>query len=201
MNLRTIIFTASALSSLMVVAGCSADAISAPATAGMTSVGGSAGTLAGGGMAGSTLGGAGAATGGAAAGAGGLATAGGSGSGGGMTYPPTFQTFKTEVAPMCSGGLCHDLPEHPFYFKNDENLYMNLTKMHQSADCMMPVITPGNPDMSALIKLLQEDCGETLRMPYQKCWAGDPQDSDFCVKTPVLNALKEWIRRGAPENG
>ena len=173
----------------------------------MTSTGGSAGASATGG-AGSGGGGTGGVStaGGGLGGTSGGGTTGGGGSsagtaaGGGTSYPPTFTTFRTEVYPMCTGGLCHDIGmEHKFYFKDGVNLYDALTT-HVSMNCGMPVITKGNPEMSALIKLLKEDCGTTLRMPYEKCWAGDPQDSDFCVRPPLVAALEQWIRNGAPNN-
>ncbi len=101
---------------------------------------------------------------------------------------------------MCSGGLCHDFgPEHPFYFKDDANLYKALTT-HYSDDCAMPVITAGNPEQSALIKLLKEPCGTLGRMPLDECANDAPQDSDFCVRPPLVAALEQWIKNGAPEN-
>jgi len=212
MIIRSVPFIAPALVALL-FAGCSADV--SPSGTGGTSAGG---TSAGSGTGGAATGGAatggaatgGAATGGVATGGGGGAGSGGGGatstggassSGGGenTTYPPTFATFKTEVFPQCTGGLCHDFgPEHPFYFKNDANLYTALTT-HTSKNCG-PVITKGNPESSALIKLLKGPCGETNRMPLDKCQNTDPQDSEYCVKPPLLAALEEWIRRGAPEN-
>jgi hypothetical protein len=206
MNLRTHSLTAPTLVALLLLAGCSDDPPS-PGTGG-SATGGSAGSLATGG-AGSGGGGAtsgGASAGGGAGGASGGATGGGgaaagAATGGGPSYPPTFATFRTEVYPMCTGGLCHDLgTEHKFYFKDGVNLYMALTT-HVSMGCNMPVITKGNPEQSALVKLLKQDCdAETLRMPFQKCWDGDPQDSDFCVRPPLVAALEQWIRNGAPEN-
>ena len=126
-------------------------------------------------------------------------SSGSAGSGGGETYPATLQTFREFVFPQCTGGACHDLPEHPFYFKNDANLYAALTT-HQSKDCGLPVITKGNPEQSALIKLLKGPCGTLGRMPLDKCQNEDPQDSDFCVRPPLVAALEQWIRNGAPEN-
>lgn len=203
MNLRPFVLNASAFVALLVLAGCSDDPPSSGA-AGTTSTGGSAGSTVTGGSGGAGTGGvatAGTGLGGAGGGnSGGGGASAGTSAGGGTSYPPTFATFRTEVYPMCTGGLCHDIGmEHKFYFKDGVNLYMALTT-HVSMNCGMPVITKGNPEMSALIKLLKEDCGTTLRMPYEKCWAGDPQDSDFCVRPPLVAALEQWIRNGAPEN-
>lgn len=205
MNLRHTISVAPVIVASLLLSGCSDD--TPPSSVGGTSsLAGSAGSVATGG-AGSGAGGsgggatAGGGSGGASAGvSGGGGASAGSSAGGGTSYPPTFATFRTEVYPMCTGGLCHDIgKEHKFYFKDGVNLYEALTT-HQSVNCGMPVITKGNPEMSALIKLLKEDCGMTLRMPYEKCWAGDPQDSDFCVRPPLVAALEQWIRNGAPEN-
>ncbi len=213
MNSRSIILAAPALTALLLLVGCSGDTTPA-GTAGTSAggasggSGGSAGSVAtgGGGAAGSAIGGGGAATGGGGSGAGGLTTGGGgsgggsagTGTGGSVSYPPTFATFKMGIYPHCTGGLCHDLNENPFVLKNDATMYMVLTT-HMTKNCG-PAIVKGSPEQSGLVKLLKDDCGGTLRMPYMKCWSGDPQDSDFCVRPPLLAALEQWIKDGAPEN-
>lgn len=220
MNLRSSLYVPTALALLLLTIGCSGESTS-PGTGG-TASGGSGGGAAGsvatggsgaggaagastggggfGGFGGVAVGGGGGGSGGSVGGGGASAGSGTGGSAGGENYRPTLQTFRDFVFPQCTGGLCHDLgPEHPFYFKNDSTLYTALTT-HFSMNCNMPVITKGDPANSALIKLLKEPCGQTPRMPLDKCFDTDPQDSEYCVKPPLLAALEEWIRRGAPEN-
>lgn len=149
----------------------------------------------------------GAATGGVGGSAGGLisaagATFGGSGSGGGAAgstgsgggaIEPTFAMLKGVIQTSCFGGVCHDLPEHPFRLVLDDKLYATLTT-HVTETCG-PVVKPGSPQDSALVKLLKGPCGETERMPYNKCF----EDTDEgCVRPEYIAAIEQWIAKGAP---
>jgi len=149
---------------------------------------------------------AGSATGGTAAGGagpGGSAAGGASGSGvgggaagtassaGGATA--SFGTLKNIIQMSCFGGLCHDLPEHPLKLKLDDQLYTTLTT-HMTKNCG-PLLKPGSPQDSALVKLLKGPCGETARMPLDKC----SQDGDeACVSPANIALIEQWIANGAP---
>jgi hypothetical protein len=57
-------------------------------------------------------------------------------------------------------------------------------------------MVPGNPQDSALVKLLKGPCGDTNRMPFGKCFEdGD----DGCVAPEYIAAIEQWIAKGAPQ--
>lgn len=171
-------------------------------TGGTAGTGGAAGSLGSAGTTGSggTLGGAagtagagGSLTGGAAGTAG--ADAGGSG-GGGASLPPTFETFKGILqAQSCYGGLCHDFPENTLDLKLDDGLYARM--MNYNTQKCGPLITPGDPEKSALVILLKRECNGTARMPFGDCW--DDGGSE-CLSDDKIAAIEAWVAAGAPQN-
>jgi hypothetical protein len=119
---------------------------------------------------------------------------GGSGGSGDVAIEPTFAMVKGVIKASCFGGVCHDLPEHPFRLNLDDKLYTTLTT-HMTKTCG-PVVKPGSPQDSALVKLLKGPCGETDRMPYNKC----VDDTDEgCVRPEYITAIEQWIAKGAPQ--
>jgi hypothetical protein len=129
-------------------------------------------------------------------GAGGL-NSGGSASGGSAAgssaIEASFNTFKSIIPTSCFGGLCHDLPENPLHLTVNDGLYARLTT-HVTKNCG-PVIKPGSPQDSALVKLLKGPCGETDRMPFGKCF----EDGDEgCITPEYIAAIEKWIANGAP---
>ena len=170
------------------LAGCAGNDGVTPA-AGGTSALGTAGT----GGSGSLGGSAGATLGGSAGLGGGSSGSGGNGGSGGGAIEPTFAMVKDVIKTSCFGGVCHDLPEHPFHLMLDDKLYTTLTT-HMTKTCG-PVVKPGSPQDSALVKLLKGPCGGTDRMPYNKC----VEDADEgCVRPEYIAALEQWIAKGAP---
>jgi hypothetical protein len=155
--------------------------------AGSSVITGGSGT---GGIGGATTGGAGAGGGGVAGSAG---SAGSSGAGGAV-IEASFATLKAMVPMSCYGGVCHDVPEHPLYLADAGKLYATLTS-HVVEGCG-PVLKPGSPQESALIKLLKGPCGGVDRMPLGTCNAdGD----EACIEPEVIAALEKWITNGAPQ--
>ena len=68
----------------------------------------------------------------------------------------------------------------------------------------MPVVDPGNPSNSALVKVLREGCGNVKpnclvgtecipRMPY------DCTDGVDCIPDDYINAVEQWITNGATQ--
>lgn len=136
---------------------------------------------------------------------------GGGGSGtcvpqGGTTTPPaTFATVRTaiqggaEIA-GCASAPCHGLggmepppPRIPLILQDDANLYDNIMGYTSVACGNIPLVNPGKPDESGLIKILSGPCGTTGRMPFLctdvQCWASD-----------TMAAVTQWIANCAPEN-
>lgn len=179
MNLRSLLAAPATLTAGLFLANCSDDNPPAASSAGATA-GGSAGA------AGSS-----ATTGGSAGVAGSSAS---SATGGGSGVQASFATLKGVIQISCFGAVCHDLPEHPLQLKLDDKLYGTLTT-YMTKHCG-PVLTPGSPQDSALVKLLKGPCNGTDRMPYGKCFAdGD----EGCVTPEYIAAIEKWIANGAPQ--
>jgi len=173
MNLRpTSLALPTTLAAVLFLTNCSGD--NAPAANSAGSGGGSTGGSASAGSAGS-------------AGSGG-------GTGGGSGIEPSFATLKSVIQSSCFGAVCHDLPEHPLQLKVDDKLYGTLTT-YMTKHCG-PVLTPGSPQDSALIKLLKGPCNGTDRMPYGKC-AADGEEG--CISPEYIAAIEKWIANGAPQ--
>lgn len=177
--------------------------------------GGNAGTFsaAGGHASGGTSGSASAAAGTSAAGhAAGGAAAGATSSGGGAgissggsgnsgsTVDPSWDTIKavlTGTHPPCNGADCHG-PGGPNIFqlpvKDDAALYTSLTT-HVSVDCgNIPVVTPGDPSKSALVKVLNGPCSANVPQMPNGC---TPADGN-CLDPEYIAAVTTWVANGAP---
>lgn len=105
----------------------------------------------------------------------------------------SFATLKAMLPMSCYGGVCHDLKEHPLYLGDESKLYQTLTT--RSVEDCGPLIKPGSPRESALIKLLKGPCGDVDRMPLNAC---SNDGDEACIKPDVIAALETWIINGAP---
>jgi hypothetical protein len=77
----------------------------------------------------------------------------------------------------------------------DDELHTRLTT-RISANCgNIPVVNPGKPDESALVKILKGPCGPTARMPLG---CVDDQDAT-CIPADYIAAIEQWIAIGAPQ--
>jgi hypothetical protein len=129
-----------------------------------------------------------------AGGAGAGPTAAGSGSS--SAIPVTFDTFKKVIndAP-CFGAGCHNDAQNPLNLRVDDQLYGRLTS-HISKECGgIPVVNPGKPQESAVVKILKGPCSATPRMPLG---CVDDQDST-CIPADYIAAITQWIANGAPQ--
>lgn len=125
--------------------------------------------------------------------------------------PPTFETVKvvlTQNVTNCSGSDCHGGVEYRVDFRDDpmiaESLYQRLTTWYSDL-CGMNVVTPGQPENSALLKVLTEGCGTV----YDMCEIGTEciprmplncEDGYDCIPPDYVEAVRQWIANGAPEN-
>lgn len=194
-------FFALALGSALLLAGCAPvpDGVAPPAMGGAGS-----GGLAAAGLGGSSLGG----VAGAVAGAGGIAGAGGVAAGGaagvssaGSNAEPSqveasFATVRQVVVQAhCADASCHNGEVKP-RLQDDATLHATLTSHISEACGNIPVVTPGNPQQSALIKLLKGPCGELPRMP-NGC-VSEPVEEYTCLPPDYIDALERWVAAGAP---
>jgi len=169
----------------------------APSTGGVSTSGGAPST---GGV--GTSGGApstgGVSTSGGAPSTGGVGTTGGAANTGGDSgIPATFATFKTIASAGCDNGDCHDGNEaNPLNLVDRPELYEHITTL-VSPECEnLPIVDPGNPEGSALIKLLKGPCGTLPRMP-KDCFVTEFENT--CVSDDYIAAIEAWVAAGAPE--
>ena len=190
---------AAALGSALVLSGCApASDPAAPPVSGGAGFGG---------VSAAGWGGGGAGTGGsAAAGVAGLGTAGGGAGGGGSssagsnTGPaPVEASFATVrqvvVQAHCADASCHNGEVKP-RLQDDATLHATLTSHISEACGNIPVVTPGNPQQSALVKLLKGPCGELPRMP-NGC-ISEPVEEYTCLPPDYIDAIERWVASGAP---
>jgi hypothetical protein len=173
---------------------------------GGTSNGGSGGTTGGansnsgaGGASGKPGAGAGGTSGGnttGGSGGGGGNTTGGSGGGGGLLYPATFETVKAILQSNygCSGADCHGGNDHNVSLLVNAQLYTTLTTFISKCESL-PLVTPGMPAQSALLKILKGPCGAIRQMP-DGCTGGDFGN---CLKPEEIAPVEQWILMGAPQ--
>lgn len=188
---RTIVAAPTALALLSLLAGCSGQDDPGPVNTGDSSVGvmipDAGGVVLFDAAGGSTGGGDGG------------QTTGGSDSGvsdSGSTVPATFDTLKFVITQVtCFGAGCHNDDQNPLNLRVDDQLRTRLTS-HISKNCgNLPVVNPGKPQESALLKILKGPCGPTARMPL-----GCVNDDDaMCVPADYIAAITQWIALGAPQ--
>jgi hypothetical protein len=199
---------AGSIASLSLLAACSSTETPTPEAGGTAGTGtlgsGGKGGSAGATNAGGTSGGAG--TGSAGHSAGGASTGGSAGMGSGgtgnsaNTVDPSWDTIKavlTGTHPPCNGADCHGSggPNiFQFNINDDAALYTALTT-HVSVDCgNIPVVTPGDPSKSALVKVLNGPCSAKVPQMPNGC---TPADGN-CLPPEYIAAVTTWITNGAP---
>ena len=115
----------------------------------------------------------------------------------GSTVPATFDTVQLVITQApCSGAGCHNDDQNPLDLQVDDELYARLTS-HMSENCgNIPVVNPGKPEQSALVKILKGPCSPTPRMPI-----GCVDDEGAtCVPDEYITAISQWIAMGAPQD-
>jgi hypothetical protein len=113
----------------------------------------------------------------------------------GSAIPATFDTVKLIITETtCFGAGCHNDDQNPLNLRVDDQLHMRLRSRISKACGNIPVVNPGKPQESALIKILKGPCGATQRMPLG---CVDDQDAT-CVPPDYLAAIERWIAAGAP---
>jgi hypothetical protein len=142
---------------------------------------------------GNTTGGSGGTSGGGTSGG---STTVGSGGGGGLIYPPTFETVKAILQSNygCSGADCHGGNDHNVSLLVNPQLYTTLTTFISKCESL-PLVTPGMPTQSALLKILKGPCGPIRQMP-DGCTGGEFGN---CLKPEEIAPVEQWILMGAPQ--
>ena len=115
---------------------------------------------------------------------------------------PTFATLRfvlTATIPPCNAADCHG-PGGPnrlqYRVKDPDALYETITH-HVSVDCgNIPVVTPGHPEQSALVKVLKGPCSAKVPQMPNGC---QPALGN-CLPANYVAAIERWIALGAPKN-
>lgn len=96
----------------------------------------------------------------------------------------------------CAGSDCHGSDEfHVGLNPNDPELYDTLMTTAVPRCGNRVLVVPGDPEASALMKALKGECEMTPIMP-----AGCiPGEGGGCIYPEVIEAIGEWITKGAPE--
>jgi len=90
--------------------------------------------------------------------------------------------------------------ELPLLVVSDQ-LYTELTT-YVSVECgNIPIVTPGNPAQSALIKLLKAPCDDGIGEPIPRMPNGCTEDEfgNTCVPDEYIAAIEQWVASGAPQ--
>lgn len=110
--------------------------------------------------------------------------------------PPTLDTLREVVQVRCALGGCHNGEVEPTLI-NDGQLYTNLTTSISNACGNLPIVSPGNPDGSAIVRIINEPCGSAGRMPFGCI---DPvQTPAACLPQEYIDAIEQWVASGAPQ--
>ncbi|WP_437493993.1 hypothetical protein WME75_21615 [Sorangium sp. So ce1014] len=120
-------------------------------------------------------------------------TGGGGSTGSGSEIEPTFETVKYVAQSACFGAGCHNDDMNRLNLMIKEELHTTITS-HISKNCG-PLVNVGNPQESAIIKVLKGPCGGTPRMPLECINDGDAA----CVPPDYIEAITQWIADGALE--
>ncbi|WP_437981465.1 hypothetical protein [Sorangium sp. So ce117] len=117
--------------------------------------------------------------------------------GGGSAVDPTFETVRAVVAQTgCSDASCHNGEAEPRLL-DDDTLYATLTTHISEACGDIPLVTPGAPEQSALVKILKGPCGDIARMP-NGC-VGEPGPEYTCLPQAYIDAIEQWVADGAQQ--
>ncbi len=128
----------------------------------------------------------------------------GAGGSGGMPTMPamdgpeaSIETLELVISSLgCDGACCHGAAAEitPLNLTpRGPELVASLTSTVSEKCNNLPIVDPGNPEGSALVVLMKEDCGGIARMP-----AGClPGEGGGCVPDPYIEAIEQWIADGA----
>ncbi|HEX5097947.1 MAG TPA: hypothetical protein VFV94_00535 [Polyangiaceae bacterium] len=135
-------------------------------------------------------------------------TSGGSSSGGSGGAGGLYQAVLDVIGANCATKDCHVnmKGQHVNLHNTDGKLYERLVSTTMTitgaagACAKDPVVIPGDPDNSLIIKMIIEDdsgrkdCGK--RMPDD---CPDPQKKIVCLTDPQIDVIRSWIAAGAPQ--
>lgn len=104
----------------------------------------------------------------------------------------SFELVRYMVDLGCSATICHG-GCLDFVLLDDSLLYDKLMNTVVPECENNPLITPGQPEASALYRLISGGCPDLQQMP-NGCIEGDS-----CVPTEWRDRISQWITNGAPQ--
>jgi hypothetical protein len=112
---------------------------------------------------------------------------------------PTFDDVAWLLNQSCGNGICHVPPgldnegfEPDLITTDYTTLYQQLMTYTVEECGNVPLITPGDPTNSAILKVTQKQCGD-LAMPD-----GCATEPSFCLFQEDIDILTAWVNAGAP---
>lgn len=116
-----------------------------------------------------------------------------------MTFEEIRAFLDRSSATQSSCFHCHEsggcLPQ---VFVNDDTLYDTLTTKTISRCENRALVSPGDPDNSALYLVLKGTCGTVGKMPAG-CLESDDPTQNTCITPAEIERVRLWIAEGAPE--
>jgi hypothetical protein len=107
-----------------------------------------------------------------------------------------FTTVSSLLNTTCGVSTCHGtgVGAHmpTLTNTNPQTLHTNLTTFMVPECGNKPLVDPGDPTNSAIISLVNKDCGQ-LFMP-----ASCSPQMDPCIPQADIDTLTDWIEGGAP---
>lgn len=104
---------------------------------------------------------------------------------------PSFEDVQALLLYSCVLVSCHTpLYNQPTLLDFDGMLHDRMLSWQVSHCNDEPLVTPGQPENSAILKLVTQRCGEFV-MP--------PLCTDPCVDAETYEGIEAWIKAGAPK--
>jgi hypothetical protein len=101
--------------------------------------------------------------------------------------------FIIDAVP-CNSSDCHGHEMNGLHLVGTaDDMYEALLNTVSEPCENLPIVDPGNPEGSALVKLLNGPCGKLPHMP-----AGCSTEQGNCLADKYLKAVEDWITAGAP---
>ena len=102
---------------------------------------------------------------------------------------PTFASVRTLITQACAEATCHGGRRNPNL--GTASLYTTLTTTTVRECGSDRLVTPRDPANSAILELVQGQCGEL--------WMPEGCDTLPCIDAESIKLLTDWINAGAPQ--
>lgn len=124
----------------------------------------------------------------------------GTGSGGQGELPPaTFETLLNTIYYVgCDSSDCHGGHNDLTLAGTPDEVYDHLLNTVSEECGGLNVLVPGDPDASALVRLIKGPCGTLGQMP-DGCVCDTNLFYNGCLRADTVAAIEAWVAAGAPK--